>query len=229
MLLRLLLAAATLAACQRGPNEQQAVARNLERALATASAEPADTAAQRKQDELEKCKYVYHDEQGLRECLVVQNKWAPQDAAREIAIYKAEISRTVDSLERVRDSLVQEEIRDEQRRRDSLYRLRDRLDGPDARTYPDSGPWMADDRTRMYYRTTCGAARRIPVRHRVYFTTEEDAKAAALLPSGQPGCRFANRRQQFKAESIAAAPESAQVQRERWDSAVAADSAFRLR
>jgi hypothetical protein len=89
----------------------------------------------------------YHDEQGLRECLVVKNGWEPKDAARAIAIYEAQVKHTLDSLSAVRESLHAVQVRREQERRDSLYRTRDRLDGPVAQTFPDSGPWMADDRT----------------------------------------------------------------------------------
>jgi len=134
--------------------------------------------------------------------LVVKNRWPAQDAAREIAMYKAKVAQTLDSLRAARDSIFRQQQRAEQARRDSIYRLKDRLDGPDARTYPDSGAWMADDRTGAYYRTSCDAARRIPVDHRVYFTTEEDAKAADLWRSGQPGCRFADWKQQAVAESL---------------------------
>jgi hypothetical protein len=100
-----------LCACEGRPSEQKAVARDLSRALAPPSAEAADTAAQRKRDELEKCKYMYRDEQGLRECLVVKNGWETQDAAREIAIYKAQIARTVDSLQHLRGSILSVEMR----------------------------------------------------------------------------------------------------------------------
>jgi hypothetical protein len=93
-------------ACDRTSGKEDPVARDLSRALAPAK-QPADSATQRRQTELEKCKYVYHDEQGLRECLVVKSGWAPQDAAREIAIYKAEIARAVDSLQQIQDSLLQ--------------------------------------------------------------------------------------------------------------------------
>jgi hypothetical protein len=104
--LRWSLPALVLCACDRTASKRDPVARDLSRALAP-TPNTADTAAQRRQTELEKCKYVYHDEQGLRECLVVRSGWAPQDAAREIAIYKAEIARAVDSLQHIQDSLSQ--------------------------------------------------------------------------------------------------------------------------
>jgi hypothetical protein len=136
-----------LTACKRGADEQKAVARDLSRAMAPSSAEPTDSAAQRADSQFQTCLFVYDTEEKLRECLVVRNRWPAQDAARAIAIYRAKLARTVDSLRLA-----------EQRSRDSIYRTRDRLDGPDARTYPDSGAWMADDRTGGYYRTSCVAA-----------------------------------------------------------------------
>lgn len=162
------------------------------------------------QDQLEKCKFVYHDAQGLRECLVLRNGWTTQDAAREIAIYEAAIARVRDSLEmyvdsvaaagrRVRDSIYAAQSRKEeslrlgrlraaQHREDSLYMIRDLLDGPITPTHPDSGAWMGDDRSGAYYRATCEAAKRIPADHRIYFGAENHAESAHFWHSRQPGC-----------------------------------------
>jgi hypothetical protein len=178
----------SLAAC-RTDRPADSRARDLSRLLEPV---PRDSAAQRADSQFQTCLYVYNSEEKIRECLVVKNGWTASDAARAIGVYKAQLARMTDSL-----------LRAEGRRRDSLYLLKDLLDGPPARTYPDSGAWMADDRTGGYYRTTCAAARRIPVSHRVYFTTEEDAQAADLWRSGQPGCRFANWKQKAIAESTA--------------------------
>lgn len=126
---------------------------------------------------------------------MLKNGRTTQDAAREIAIYEAALARVLDSLQRYRDSLMAAN----RRVRDSVHAARvqaeracdlpvsgqlniaktlstgnvDQLDGPIANTYPDSGSWMGDDRTGAYYRTTCEAAKRIPVDHRIYFGAEK--------------------------------------------------------
>lgn len=209
LMVRRLLFLTAFAACDSNPR-QDPVARDLSRALEPAAAQPLDTAARRRQDELERCKFVYHDEQGLRECLVLKNGWAPQDAAREIGIYKAEIARVSDSVtrqldsalraqRRVRDSVHAARLEVEERarkarlraareREDSIYRTRDLLDGPPTPLHPDSGAWVGDDRSGAYYRATCEAAKRIPVDHRVYFWADNHAESAHLWRSKQPGC-----------------------------------------
>lgn len=114
---RRLLLITLLAACGRSSSKHDPAAKDLSRAL-TPLPQAADTAAQRRQSEFERCKFVYHDEQGLRECLVLKNGWEPRDAALEIAIYKGEIARTVDSLRWVTDSLQ----RIDQARRQAAWR-----------------------------------------------------------------------------------------------------------
>ena len=85
-----------------------------------------DTAVQRRAAELEKCKFVYHDEQGLRECLVLKSGWTPQDAARKIAVYKATIGRA----KALRRQLVE---RRRQAVRDSIAAAPDSARGAKAR------------------------------------------------------------------------------------------------
>lgn len=185
-------------------------AEDKQRNVSRAPDKPADTAAQRADSQFQTCLYVYNSEEKLRECLVLTQKWPVEDAARRIAQYQAEISRIADSLRAIRDSIEQTErrvqdsvsavrakyedsvrrarIRARLRLEDSLERSRDLLDGPIAETLPDSGPWMGDDRTGAYYRTTCAAAKRIPVDHRIYFPAENWAQSAHMWRSKQPGC-----------------------------------------
>jgi hypothetical protein len=212
MRMPVLLLALPLAACG-SDSKNDSPAGELLRDLTRANVDSSPTAARlssEQEEQLERCKFVYHDEQGLRECLVLKNGWTTQDAAREIAIYEAEIARISDSIaqvvdstfkakQRTRDSVyaVRREAEEStrkarrraaQQREDSLYRTRDLLDGPPMPTHPDSGAWVGDDRTGAYYRATCEAAKRIPLDHRVYFGAENHAESAHLWRSRQPGC-----------------------------------------
>lgn len=164
-----------------------------------------DTAAARQSAQFDKCAYVYSTEAQLRECLVMAHGWAPQDAERGIAVYKAKIRRHTDSLNRIADSLDEvarlaraEELarkaradRAAERRRDSIYLAthQERLDGVPTPYAPDALPWVADIRTGAYYRTDCAAAARIPVEARKIYGYESEAWRAGRWPSRQPGCQ----------------------------------------
>jgi hypothetical protein len=102
-------------ACDRS-GEQDVAARDLSRAL-DSRPEVVDTAAQRADSQFQTCLYVYDTEEKLRECLVLKNQWPAQDAARAIAVYKAEIKRTSDSL-RARLKYIADSIEGE---RESMY------------------------------------------------------------------------------------------------------------
>jgi hypothetical protein len=189
-----------LIACNRPDRRTMPVAEAAhERNLQTSVTAPTvDTSTQRRPNELsqrqadewQRCLYVYHDQpdRKIRECLVIQFKWAPADAERRIDVFLDSLRLARDSLARVADSL----RRAERRRRDSIYLAthRERLDGPEV-GYESSGPviWVADRRTGAYYRTDCDAAKRIPVDARVLYPFEDDAIAAKRWPSRQPGCR----------------------------------------
>ncbi len=49
-------------------------------------------------------------------------------------------------------------------------------------------PWVASSRGRTYYRTGCSAANKLAPDNRIYFKSEEDAKAAGYRRSRSKGC-----------------------------------------
>lgn len=181
--------------CERSNASSAREADSLLAKLADTAA--VDTAAARREHEFDKCLYVYDTEERIRECLVMQHRWPPQDAARTIAVYKGRTRRTLDSLERVRDSLYREESADVARRQAEARRARDsaylathqeRLDGEPVGYASDALPWVVDRRTGAYYRTDCQAATRVPVEVRVFHGYQDEVKAAGHWPSRQVGC-----------------------------------------
>lgn len=200
-----LLLAVAIAACQRAPSEQKTIARDLTRQLSPSSTGPAvDTAAQRADSQFQTCLYVYDTWEKLRECLVLKNRWSAQEAAHRIAVYKAQLAKTADSLRAIADSLEEvarlarlEQQRQaavaavaERRRQDSLYKAthKERLNGPEVAPGPEALPWMLDTRTKAYYRAECPAAALIPVEARQFYGYQEDVQAKGW-PSREPGCR----------------------------------------
>lgn len=182
---RLCLALLALIACDRGPKRADP-ARDLSRALVATSAEPTDTAARRRQAELERCKFVYHDEQGLRECLVLKNAWEPQDAARAIAIYEAEIARAVDSLQRIRDSLEAAEI-EKQREQAAAAREKQRRQA----AYAATQPYWGLTSSKTYYTNTpnCDPLAAIYNLTGVrFFKTTSEAERAGYTRAEEAGC-----------------------------------------
>lgn len=180
-----------LAGCREPRPDAAVAATKLERDLTMpAVAAPVDTAAKRQDDEWQRCLYVYHDQVDakVRECLVIQYRWEPKVAERQISLFVDSLKRFADSLERVRDSLAIER----KRRADSTYLAthRERLDGPDV-PLPDHwyGAWVADTRTGAYYHGCCTAARRIPVEARQVYAYESDAVADKRWPTRHVGRR----------------------------------------
>lgn len=166
--------------------------RDLPGALNPAPA-PVDTAKQRADSQFQKCTYVYSGLEKLRECLVLTHGWTPQEAERAIARYEGQLRRVHDSLTRLRDSLVATERNRrlaDRRRRDSIYLAthREQLDGPDVGMEPDPLPWMHDRRTGAYYRSSCEAARRVPLHARYFFRFLDEAKTHGWWPSREPEC-----------------------------------------
>ena len=60
---------------------------------------------------------------------------------------------------------------------------------PDTAAVPGpSAPWVASSIGRTYYRNGCAGARKLKAENRIYFTSEDDAKAAGLRRSAARGC-----------------------------------------
>lgn len=157
---------------------------------------PADGLSPSQREAFERCAYVYDTEEGLRECLVLRERWAPEVAAKAIAYREARIRATVDSFiaatkaEQARRRTEAAAARKaEERRRDSVYRAthREWLDGPEVEPGPEAKRYMLDTRTRAHYLSDCEAARRIPVGVRRFYGYQQDLPPKAW-PSEQPGC-----------------------------------------
>lgn len=179
-----------LGSCEDGTPRRS---EQLLRTLAGDRQPPVDTAAQRRREQFEKCSYVYDMEDQLRECLVLKSDWAPPDAARAIAIYKAQLKKSADSI---RELILRERAEAEsiaaasrlaqrrereltRRRKDSVYLAthKERLDGPATPFGREALPWMIDTRTKAYYSLRCSAAELIPIHAREFYASEEEVKA----------------------------------------------------
>lgn len=51
-----------------------------------------------------------------------------------------------------------------------------------------TAPWVASSIGRTYYRNGCAGASKLKVENRIYFTSEDEAKAAGLRRSAARGC-----------------------------------------
>lgn len=60
--------------------------------------------------------------------------------------------------------------------------------GPAQADTAQTGPWVASSRGKVYYRSTCSVAKKLSVRNRVYFPSEDAAKKAGYRRSATKGC-----------------------------------------
>jgi hypothetical protein len=183
---------AMTAACRAAPDESEQAARDLTSALQS-SRQMVDSAAARKVAEFEKCIYVYSREEGVRECLVVQHNWTPAEAAREIATYRARITRVTDSLyaeeRRLAAQIESERAKKlEAARRREQGRLAALVAGVERRSREyasraDSFPVWGSRPNKAYFasRETCYLARVVPSHDRLLFLSEEEAKAIGFI------------------------------------------------
>jgi hypothetical protein len=184
---RRLLLAALLAALGCGSDSDHATqrARDLERAL-SASDTPRDTVAQRADSQFATCLYIYDSEEKLRECLVVRNGWKAEDAERQIVIWKAKVSRLVDSIET-------ERRREQDSSRGARLRKAAALQAEvDDRARADSirlaaFPIWASRSQHKYFsgRAGCLLAATLPEWDRVLFNSVDEAESAGYRATAQ--------------------------------------------
>lgn len=148
---------------------------------------PALTAGQ--QTQFQKCAYVYEIEAKLRECLVIVNGWEPASAQRAISYYEAQLQQVQDSM----DSAARERARLADAADRAAAQERRRLAAADAaqrwRAFAKA-PWIGSKSRENYYRvaSSCLTALEIPPADRIYFQTEEAARAAGYLGVAERGC-----------------------------------------
>jgi hypothetical protein len=109
------LAILALIGCGSDDPPAAGLTRDLRTALNTPPA-AVDTAKQRADSQFQKCAYVFEYEAKLRECLVFIQGRAPRDAERAIAVYKGELRRIAESIQRAELAV----YRTRARREDSL-------------------------------------------------------------------------------------------------------------
>lgn len=184
----LFLAFVALVGCDRPPKAAGTVAREL---------------SPRQRDEFERCKYVYQDQQGLREWLVLRRGWAPTDAAREIAISEAKKARARDSARMYRDSIneAHRAAKDERARRDSLglllWRERNsKLLAAERKydrevSYAKNQPFWGRISIKTYYTNTpkCESVANVyDLRGFRFFQSAAEAERAGFTRTEEAGC-----------------------------------------
>lgn len=58
----------------------------------------------------------------------------------------------------------------------------------DSQAPATTGPWVASRRGSTYYRSGCTGGNQLAAQNRIYFRTEEEARAAGYRRSTQRGC-----------------------------------------
>lgn len=184
-----------LLGCGSGDPVAAAKARDLQTAL-NPTTPVLDATQQRADSQFDVCLFIYTSAEKLRECLVLKFEWTPDNAARRIAIYTAEVRKIADSIlaiEERKDSIRYAELGRQQVKRQAERDAADRRAA--ARQQRDeatakAAPFWGDPYLKLYYAnsTDCATIGRMDAEDRVIFRSAEEAEKAGYRRTLESYC-----------------------------------------